>query len=395
MKTLLLSLLIFTSLNTFAQNSSCDGSRYYYDQFSVDTTLGVTFGNSTSIGGTNADLLLDFFEPSGDVAPERPLIIFAFGGSFVGGTRDEMHPLCQYFAERGYVCASIDYRLYDGPLFPLPDSVTMAEEVIMAVSDMKAAVRYFREDADNANMYKVDTNQIFVGGISAGGIVASHVGMMDPTDNIAPYIQTLISNNGGFSGNSSTNTQYGDQVAGVLNYSGALKFAHYIDASDPALFSVHDDQDGVVPYNGGDASIFGFPIIYMEGSGKMHPQAQTVGIVNELITIPSSTGHVSYFGTAAGTDSILERSRDFLFPIVCPQFVGDEELAMEDVDLFPNPASEYIQIEGVNEGDEIFILDTKGNIVIRTENTLIDVSALSEGVYMLKVDGQVKRFVKQ
>ena len=62
--------------------------------------------------------------------------------------------MCEYFARRGYVAASIDYRLYDGVLFPTPDSLVMADEMLKAVSDMKAAVRFFREDADQSNIYK-------------------------------------------------------------------------------------------------------------------------------------------------------------------------------------------------------------------------------------------------
>jgi acetyl esterase/lipase len=212
-------LFMFTAIAafSFAQHSTCDGSRYINNQYIPDTTIGIVYGNSTTAGGSNNDLLLDFFEPTGDVAVNRPLLIFAFGGSFIGGSRDAMHGLCAYYSAKGYACAAIDYRLYDGPLFPLPDSVVMTDEVIKAVFDMKAAIRFFREDADQANLYKIDTNLIFVGGISAGGIVANHAGMLQETDVVQPYIQTIIDDNGGWTGNSSTNTQYGDGVAGSIH----------------------------------------------------------------------------------------------------------------------------------------------------------------------------------
>ncbi|MCH2223741.1 MAG: T9SS type A sorting domain-containing protein [Crocinitomicaceae bacterium] len=391
------TLLFFVSLLSFiidAQNSSCDGSRYLTTLFPVNSTLGITFGNSTTINGVNADLKLDFFEPSGDLAQERPLIILAFGGSFIGGTREELHSLCTFYASKGYACATIDYRLYDGPLFPLPDSVTMTDEVLKAVSDMKAAIRFFREDADQGNLYKIDTDLIFVGGISAGAIVASHAAMLDSTDTVQPYVASLIAANGGWTGNSSSNTQYSDEVSGIVNFSGALRSASYIDANDPAIFSVHDELDEVVPYGNGSATIFSFPIISMQGSQVMHAQAQSDGLTTELITIDGSAGHVSYFGSVAGTDSILSHSIDFLFPLVCSSFVNQEELEenLSRLDMYPNPTSKQVTIDYVSDQEfTITVLDVTGRIVKLVEgngkggSTEFYVNELNAGTYLVKL----------
>jgi acetyl esterase/lipase len=391
-------LLMFSAIAafSFAQHSTCDGSRYINNDYVPNMTTGIVFGNSTTVGGVNADLELDFFEPTGDLAVNRPLIIFAFGGSFIAGEKEDMHSLCTYFSAKGFACATIDYRLYDGPFFPFPDSTTMTDVVIKAVFDMKAAIRFFRDDADNANTYKIDTNLIFVGGISAGGIVADHAGLLQSTNPVQPYIQTIIDDNGGWTGNSSTNTQYGDGVAGIINYSGALKWASYIDANDPPIFSVHDDQDEVVPYGSGSASVGGIPIIDMQGSGEMHTKAQLEGVNSELITIPNSTGHVSYFETQAGTDSVLFRTLEFLYPLIC-----NSELAIEEQDevseyaVYPNPVLNQLQIE-VAEFDqfEVRILDNTGRLVLNENisgsNTSIDVANLVPGIYFIELSSQDK-----
>lgn len=394
MKTTLFILFLATAWNSFAQHPTCNGSRYINPTYTVDATLGITFGNSTSYSGTNADLLLDFFEPSGDVAVNRPLIILAFGGSFIGGARTDMHDFCNYYAAHGYTCAAIDYRLYDGPLFPLPDSVTMTDEVLKAVSDMKAAVRFFREDAATTNTYKVDTNLIFVGGISAGAIVASHVGMLDSTDVIEAYIDPLISANGGWTGNSSTNTQYGDGVSGILNYSGALRKASYIDANDPPLFSVHDDGDDVVPYANGQATIFTIPIISLEGSSLMHQEAQSDGVNSELITIANSSGHVSYFGNQVSTDTILTRSLNFLYPIVCGSFASiTEQTAAIDFKMYPNPSNSSVTIYIENPAEfGIQLYDVAGRVITSTETTAgkstIFVDGLTPGAYFVQLSNE-------
>lgn len=381
------------SYMSFGQNPTCDGTRYLNPVYTPTSTTGILFGNNTTIGGSNQDLYLDFFEPSGDLAAERPLIILAFGGSFIGGQRSDMHPFCEYYAAMGYTCAAIDYRLYDGPLFPLPDSVTMTDEVLKAVSDMKAAIRFFREDAANSNTYKVDTNLIFVGGISAGGIVAGHAGNLDPTDPIESYIDPLITANGGFTGNSSTNIQYGDGVSGILNFSGALRDAAYIDANDPPLFSVHDDGDDVVPYAAGYASIATFPIIALEGSFLMDQQAQSVGVTSELITIPNSANHVGYFNNATSTDTILGHSLDFLYPIVCAGSIGIQELTASDVHIYPNPSNTQVSIS-INEETslEIKLFDLSGRFISQTESlggkATFDVSELQGGTYLIEVQSR-------
>ena len=388
MKLLIPALLLF-GFQSFAQHPTCNGTRYSTIGYTVDSTAALQYGNNTTFGGNNQDLFLDFFEPSGDVATARPLIILAFGGSLIGGAREDMHNLCQFYTSLGYTAASIDYRLYDGPFFPFPDSVDMTTEVLMAVSDMKAAIRFFKEDAATSNTYRVDTNYIFVGGISAGGIVASHAALLDSNDVIESYIQPLLANNGGWTGTSSNNTHYTDNVLGVLNFSGALRRANYIDANDPSIFSVHDDGDDVVPYASGYASIFGQPIIGMEGSFLMEQQAQSVGINSELITIENSTGHVSYFGTTQGTDTILQRSTEFLYEIVCGPIVSVDELAHSDLSIFPNPAIGVVTIESANEQiTSVVIYDQMGKILYshmgETNSLTVNTDKLESGSYIVR-----------
>ncbi|MFK7783926.1 MAG: T9SS type A sorting domain-containing protein [Crocinitomicaceae bacterium] len=387
----LLALFVAISTFSFGQHSSCDGTRYLNPGYSVTQTDGILFGNNTTINGVNQNLYLDFFEPTGDAAASRPLIILAFGGSFIGGQREDMHEFCNYYAERGFACATIDYRLYDGAIIPLPDSVTMTEEVVMAIGDMKAAVRFFKEDAATTNTYKVDPNFIIVGGISAGGIVAAHVGSLDPTDVIEPYVLPLINANGGFQGNSSTNTQYDEEVIGVLNYSGALRSTDYIDATDAPFFSVHDDNDGTVPYAAGSASIFTVPIIALEGSFLIHQKAQSVGVTSELITYANSNGHVSYFNSnPVATDSILQRSLDFMYPLICGSAANVETITKVNFDMYPNPAHSTVTVQFENaNGSTISLMDLSGRNVIsaeaQSEATVLSIDGFAPGVYIVEV----------
>jgi len=56
---------------------------------------------------------MDIYQPTGDIETARPLIIWAHGGSFQSGTSADADvvALSQAFAKKGFVCASINYRL--------------------------------------------------------------------------------------------------------------------------------------------------------------------------------------------------------------------------------------------------------------------------------------------
>ncbi len=397
MKKMLLWLLAALPVFAQAQNENCDGNRFLTDVFEIDSTMNVVFGNSTSYDGVNADLEMDVYYPIEEVSANRPLLILAHGGSFILGSREDMSWACRDLARKGYVVATIDYRLYDGPLFPIPDSLVMSDVVMKAVSDGKAAVRYFREDAaENGNTFSIDPDMILIGGVSAGAILMDHVAYMDETDDVEEFLLEALEDNGGWEGNSSDNTSYSSAVQGVLSYSGALRSAEYINAGDVPILSVHDDMDEVVPYGDGFATILTIPIIRLNGSGVMAARADEVGVPNELITIENSTGHVSYFGNPTMTNMVLDATYSFLHEIVCPgiSFVA-ENFETIDLKLFPNPASTQVQIEVPGElADGVLSMyNPVGQLVIqqnvaRQDLVRLDLSQLAGGLYTVVVQSR-------
>ncbi|RZK94274.1 MAG: alpha/beta hydrolase, partial [Hymenobacter sp.] len=190
--------LVGAALSAQAQNAAlaCGNGRYSTKLFPdpPNTTTGVVFGYNYSRNyATGRDSLvalkLDVYEPAGDnMTVQRPLIILAFGGAFLQGSRQDADivAICQEFAQRGYVTAAIDYRLIENKLNNLVaiyfDQTRLTDEVIRAVGDMRASVRFFKHSAANNNPYRIDPTKIFVGGFSAGAITALEVGY---TDNVA------------------------------------------------------------------------------------------------------------------------------------------------------------------------------------------------------------------
>jgi poly(3-hydroxybutyrate) depolymerase len=418
------------SVSSFAQ---CTNGRYASDVFpNVTTTSGIAYGANTSYVGANTVLTLDFYEPTGDTETARPLIIFAHGGSFIGGSSTDIDvaSLCDHFAKKGYACASINYRL---GFFPF-DSVNAVKAVSRAVQDMKASIRFFYKDSkEGTNTFKIDTNNIFIGGSSAGAITALHTAYLDKTCELNAYLTpAAVATLGGIEGNSG-NPCYSTKVNGVINLCGALAIYGWLEAGDLPVCSMHGTNDATVKYNRGIVNP-GVPLIYLDGSRMVHEQAQAIGVQSNFYTWLGAP-HVPYAGTSATAlaymDTTVNFIRDYLVgrlgctetalqapnapaqtanlygytgctanvpSVFCAQAGIDEVTNDLTHSVYPNPADNYMTIvfADANETHTVQLLDLSGRVMksIQTSNAeyTIEKGDLNAGNYILKVSnnaGQV------
>ncbi len=402
MKKAIFILLYFAAMLTaVAQYPSCDGNRYRTYVFpAYDSVINIQYGHNFTQGGASQNLIMDIYTPHGDVATKRPMILFIHGGGFVGGSRQDMRTICLLYALQGYVTATIDYRLVD---IPATDSTIVATGMVQAVSDAKAAVRYFTQDAATSNLYKVDTNFIFIAGLSAGAITSLHAAYMDASDNIPPYLLTIINNNGGFKGNSSTNTAHTTPIKAVLSYSGALYQKEFISPGEPALFSFHDIGDTIVPCGHGHSSLFP-SAIYLDGACALQPEATSKGVYNDLF-IHYSSGHGDYFYYPT-LDTVLQKTSNFLYEIICDNLLSVNSVEKEETSfqLYPNPATEKITISytgNTNKKEKFRLLNAMGMLVKEmevNETTEISIAGLPTGLYFVQRQNNPKqtlKFIKQ
>lgn len=147
--------------------------------------------------------------------------------------------MCVSFAKKGYVIASIDYRLgieHEGEIADYHEALYRAQQ------DGKAAIRFFRKHADK---YGIDTAQIFLTGSSAGSKTALAIAYMDeneiPKDIDQSKWGTLEGNSG--------NEGYSSKVKGVMNNWGALVNYNWIQKGDVPLFNVAGTMDKSVPFD--------------------------------------------------------------------------------------------------------------------------------------------------
>lgn len=385
--TSILILQFIFSFSLFSQNN-CDGIRYKQDVFSsIDSTKGVYYGENKNLLGIKKTLLMDIYYPSGDSALKRPLIIFAHPGSFIAGNRGQMSPLCREFSKKGFVTATISYRLLN-PVY----NIDMKKEVVMATHDMKAAIRHFKSDADNLNLYKIDTSLIFVSGASAGGVVAAHVGYLDLNDFIPSDIMNDINQEGGIEG-TSNNLPYSSKIAGVLNYSGSIGKTQWLENNlDVPMLIVHENGDQIVPCGVGLApGNIPLSIIQVESSGgcALQAKADSIGLFNKTIII-NTPDHVGYFlnGDTAVSNTVIRESASFMHDIICQYASMEENMNEIDIKIYPNPASNIIQVKNLpNERFNFEIIDFTGRKVkegVITNNN-ITVTNLKKSSYVLRI----------
>jgi len=299
----------------------CGVDNFTVDLFDSLRITTVQFGRSINVDGIAMDLFMDVYQPEGDTSTSRPVIVWAFGGAFIGGQRTDMDFFAQTFARRGYVCATFDYRLYPFLTAGLPDSTDIADIAIKATHDMKAAVRHLRQDAATDNLFKIDPDRIIAGGVSAGAITALQTGVLKDGDVTLDYLLDIIDANGGLEGASgdAENLSYSSDVSLVINLSGAVFDLDWIDPEDVPIISYHGDADEVVPFGIGNANVFGIDLTRLFGSGAIHPHCDDIGLRNSLFTVPGGD-HVGIYTEeqfVPQRDQFLEDLSDFLLPLVC------------------------------------------------------------------------------
>jgi acetyl esterase/lipase len=155
---------------------------------------------------------------------------------------------CIKFAEKGYVTATVTYRLMDEAPFPA------------AVQDVKCAVRWLRA---NAAKYQVDPKRIAVSGNSAGGHLSMMIGYsIDPSlegkggnNTVSSRVSAVVD----FYGPTDLTTDFAKKQAVVEEFMGGKTFDEAPDSyklasplfhltkDDPPTLIFHGTIDSTVP----------------------------------------------------------------------------------------------------------------------------------------------------
>ena len=167
-------------------------------QFETTIESDIVYGEALDFAGTTRTLLMDIAFPTNDNPGPcgRPLVMIIHGGAWLGGSKEGGYvgQLLTDFAERGYVAASITYRLgmfqteknincnisQTGNLLwnclNMSDTLEWTRAWYRAVQDGKGALRFLISQDET---YQIDRRNVFVVGESAGAFNALGVVYLD------------------------------------------------------------------------------------------------------------------------------------------------------------------------------------------------------------------------
>ena len=208
-----------------------DAPLRYRDQVFTEVSIirDLQYGTAPDRDGRPQALKLDLYQPVGDTATKRPVLIWAHGGGFSSGNKSATISVAvaTTFAKHGYVTASIDYRLLAPPGCSGATADQCTPAAIEAIHDAQAAVRWMRA---NAAAHRIDPNRIAIGGESAGGVMATGVGVWAD--------EPGQSGNPGFPSN----------VQGWVSISGGVPDGIFVDRRDSPGYLFAGTADQTVPY---------------------------------------------------------------------------------------------------------------------------------------------------
>jgi len=316
MKNLLLLITVITvSLSfNFKLNAQCSGNRYHDLVFPDNpvVTSDIVYGSNLDQNGATVSLKLDVYQPACDNASNRALIVFAHGGSFMTGDKADAGyaQTATALAKLGYVVASINYRL-GFPTSGLAAQYGFNSAIMRGLHDGRAAVRFMRNNALNGgNTYGIDPNNIFFGGVSAGGIIALHLAYQNQSGEMTLSCggqpgtdQTSVEGN-------SNNLNVSSAVKAIVSISGCIRSLNWITTNDIPAGLFHGDQDQTVPY--GSGTFGGF--FAAEGSSVIAARCSTTGTPYCFKTMYGQD-HVP--ANVAYVDTISTIMRNFLEKYTC------------------------------------------------------------------------------
>ena len=315
-QTLLYILCISLTLHYVSAQTGTYKQRYsnsdYFLNTQIDSLKNVTYGKAIDYMGDSQDLKMDVYFPNTntDTLEKRPFILLIHGGGFTGGAREWMTYHAVELSKRGFVVATMSYRLgYDRAVFG-----SIQKAVYRAQQDANTALRYI---ASQKEKLRIDTSWFFIGGSSAGAVtsLSTSYASQEEWSQIAPQFESDL----GPLESSNTSTNEIFTIKGIYNFMGAILPVVFNSGKLIPTISFHGDLDTTVP--------IGKNIMTGYGSRPIHELLTKAGVCNDLTVVPDG-GHGIY-RSKRDVDFRINRVACFFKSLICNRcvdFMAEESI---------------------------------------------------------------------
>ena len=103
--------------------------------------------------------------------------------------------------------------------------------------------------------------------------------------------------------------------------------------------------------------------------------------------------------TVVGTSGVTEYALDEVSVVTFTTIVNIDEIAVSSVSIAPNPAMDYVYVQGIGPQPQTVTLYSVAGVKLHeqvaSDGTRIDLSRLPEGVYVMRCGDKVAKIIKQ
>lgn len=426
-RTLLTCLLIVSGyLSSLHAQSECE-QRYLDRVFpGIKITPNIVYGgNKTNVDGTRTWLAFDLYEPKDDTATQRPFVVLIHGGSFTNDPplsrkSPDIVAMAKDLARRGYVVASPSYRLFSGEL--VRDK--FIQTVVAAYIDINQFMCFMKSSADNGNPYRLDTENVFMGGSSAGALMPlNFTAFINDTTQLQADLKEPLKIVSAFDNIDPmellANKHCGLLPKGIIAISGAIVDTNYIQSSDISFYFLHGKKDKAIPYMSGNGLANPeLPVVYGPGvyldimtrkgidySADIYDNEYHVPIILPFgdsldFALQNLFGNLNLYNEPI-LDSTYKSISQFCYKIIgspnsCPQSVGVQNHTIEGaIRIYPNPSNGLLEMEVpsgmVNQPIRLSVHDIGGRLIrenVQTASPVIrlDLQDQPNGAYFILLD---------
>ena len=284
------------SLSLIVSTTAVSQTNPVIDIFPKGTTLheNIAYNNDTL-----KKHLLDIYLPP-KAKDKVPLVIFVHGGGWLGNDKyadiGYMKKTVAEIVSSGFALASIDYRFATQAIFPAQ------------IQDCNRAISFL---VDHADKYGLDKKRIAIIGFSAGGHLASLIGL-SKNNNVENFFMP------------GTNSTF--SVKAVIDFYGPAELILFPGASDPK--SPESILIGATPLSRPDLAKAASPVTYVDKndppflivhgekddivsnkhSHLLSSWLNVVGVENELLIVKDAP----HFGVMFDADEVRNKVMTFL-----------------------------------------------------------------------------------
>ncbi|MGO4537396.1 prolyl oligopeptidase family serine peptidase [Paenibacillus sp. 2TAB19] len=273
-----------------ALSSEQSEARYLATNYDVNVHNDIVYASKVNESETEEPLKLDVYEPTNDNNNRRPVFIFIHGGGYKEGSKSDAATISNELAKRGYVVVSMDYRLKKDPFVHFQRTLSDAYEDI---SDVIGWISH------NAEAYRMDAEQLAIGGDSAGGYLSMNV--------VNEYLKR--------------DPSIVHSIFAIVDIYGG-KLENSVDEQLPPILMIHGTIDQLIPY---------------QQSVDLKDTLERQGIYHDLFTM-EGVGHD--YKNEKYIDEVIETTLHFLWNVMrnsesrwLPASTGIEAVSGDSFDI--------------------------------------------------------------